>query len=445
MTINFTTLFTRLGKLGKNVNSINTYRGTTNPAIVAEIDTQYAAVPELVPNLENDNLAAQSSYGGFINSLQTIAQNTVISTVNSDDPQPDQTLNTALKGLIAQMTSNSESIAQNTTSASTSAGGSNVGTGVVNVSLKSNDGKTLQMPFAEDVVITCNADSATGATATNERFLVAGQYAQSDPYNPLWPKGSGRQTNITAVSATTDASSGNLLTNSDFEDFTTNTPDHWAILNGAAGTEIFKETSVKYAGSASLKFVQTGVDPKIGQTFGDGTNGTSLTLKPLTTYAISFWTRADSVPASGTMTVRLYDVTGAAVMNDAAGTANQTVINLNTLTTSFANKLAVFRTPKVLPASYRLEVLANSIPASRIIYTDHLTMCEMTQLYTGGPWFSIHSGATNFVVNDVFTTTIANNYSSAWATILEKWFSLNSQGLIIPYSGSPTQAASLLS
>ena len=446
MAINYTTLFTQLGKIGKCLNSINGYRGTTNPAIVAEIQAQYTTTDtDLAAGLETANASAQQSYSGLISTMKTMAQNTVIDKVNADNRQPDLQLKTALIELIRQMKVDSKTIQQNTISATTTAGGSNLGNGIVNVSLKNNNALNYQMNYAEDVLVTCTGDAQSGGrTIGNETFSVAGEYSISDPTNFLWPKGSASSITLNAIDAGDNNTNNNLLNNGAFETFTVaNTPDNWAVLNGAAGTEILSEASVVYAGAKALSFVSTATNPKIGQLFNDST-GTTAVLTPLTTYSVSCWVKADSVPASGTLTVRLYDVTNSLTMVDDSATYCQSVINLNTLTTSYVNFTTVFRTPRELPASYRIEVLANSIPTSRILYIDHLSMAKMTPLYSNGPMFCIHSGASQFIAGDVLTTAVANNYTSGWNSMSEKLFGLNSLGLIIPSGGSPNISDALL-
>jgi hypothetical protein len=343
------------------------------------------------------------------------------------------------------MTADSQSIQQNTVSSSTVAGGSNIGNGVVNVSLLDNSGEALQTPYAENIVIDCTSDAQTGfATAGSESFTAQGEYAGTDPLAADWPLGSGASNFMQAISASQNNNLGCLTNNGAFENWTSNTPNNWGILTGTAGTEILKETTHVYGGAAALSYVGTGTNPSIAQVFNNGSTGTSANLLPLTTYSLSFWVRSSVSLGAGTLVVRLYDVTNSAVMVNAASVANSLSINLTSLTTSYVNHVVVFQTPRVLPASYRLEINAASIPSTDKVYLDHLSLGLMTPLYTNGPSLAVHSGSVPFILNDGFTTTVSNNYTSAWATLLEKFLSLNNSGFICPFSGSPTISDSLI-
>jgi hypothetical protein len=439
-------LFTRLGKIGKVLNEINTFVGTTVPGDVQNIQDQYQSNEEMIPTLESDKESSENNYAGFISSLQTVAQTTMIDMVNNDVLQVDQQLSTAITELIIQMQGSSNSIQSNTLGGTITADSGNIGNGVVVVSMKDNNGKNLEGAYNEVQTVTCVADAQTGGlTSGNESFVFFGQYPQSNELSYSWPMGSGSQVTTAAVSASLDNQNNNLLTDGDFEDtWTANVPANWAVITGTAGTEILQETSLFYTGANALKLVGTGTDPKIAQAFGNGTTGTAATLRPLTTYAVSFWARA-SAATTGSLVIRLYDVTNSAVMEDASTNSNSSTVNLTSLTTTYQNFSAVFRTPRALPASYRLEIGGTTIQSGHDIYVDHVALAPMIQTYSGGPFVAVFSGSIPFILNDGFGASITNNYASGWGTFLERMFNLNNLGLVFPTSGSPTIADSLLS
>lgn len=90
----------------------------------------------------------------------------------------------------------------------------------------------------------------------------------------LWPDGSTASTSINVIDPDVeDTTTGNLLTNSNFETWTVaNIPDDWTILVGAAGTDVKKNIAVPYDSSvACLEFDCDGSTlVSIAQTFADG-------------------------------------------------------------------------------------------------------------------------------------------------------------------------------
>jgi len=66
--------------------------------------------------------------------------------------------------------------------------------------------------------------------------------------------------------------------------------------------------------------------------------------------------------------------------------------------------------------------VAISIGSSAFI-DDMILGPAMTQLYTAGPYFSLISGATNFAVGDLFTTTIGNT-QGAFQKLFNQFYNL---------------------
>lgn len=438
-------LFTRLGKIGNILFQTNAIRGTTVPGYYDDLGDEYESDRNLVANLTSNLASYQSGLSGSLSDLRTIAQNTVVSMVNADNPQPDSNLRTALIELIRQLDANSESIEDNSVSGTATPDGNNNGDGEMVVSVKNKYGKTLEMALDEDIVFTCSADAQNGSTGVGiESWQGRGEATVSDKLSADWPAGSGCFLSLAAIPATSDFSAGNLIVNGDFESFTTNVPANWSVITGIAGTDFAQETSVTYQGSKALKLLSGGTNPKLAQAFDDSSTGTGYALEPNTVYHGCFWAKIDSAAGGGSFTVRFYDVTNSAAMTDDEGNANSATYNLPDLTGSFVAKTFSFRTPRTLPDSSRLEILGTSIPSSREVYIDHLTVCKASQTYANGPYVSIHSGATPFSKGDQITLAISNNYASQWATLGEILFDLNSLELVLPSDASETLPDSLI-
>jgi hypothetical protein len=459
-------LFRRLGKIGYAINSINTFNGTGDLSaggvrsvgvLTDNVQDQFeSSRQDLTQQLYSQRDSYRGAHGAYKSYLRTLAQNTLIEMVNDDTRLPQKTLTLALTELIAQMVSGSASVTRPTTSATVTAGSGNTGTGVCAASLTNKYGAPLDYVFAETLTLKATADSQSAtATASSEPFSYTGAAQQSDALAWDWPLGSAAQGSLTAIDAALN-NSGNVLQNSSFATFTTaNAPDNWPVAVGSVGTAILQATgSNAYKGSSGLALVgDASVLHSLSQPFNTspstslGAGGTSYRLKPSMVYAVNLWHKVSDAAATGTVTLSLVDGSGT-VLNDGAGTANTITVTVDNLTTSWTNTKGFFRTPAVLPSTAKLRIAASSGAAlsAHTLYLDHLAMCEASQLYSGGPYVAVFSGATEFVLADKFTIAVANDSltNAKWAYLLEKLFSLRSLGLAIPSDGSPTIADSYI-
>lgn len=459
-------LFTRVGTMGGALNDINSFIGTANltaaniksigPAIDA-IQAQFQAADQnLTTSLYSNRDTYRQGHGQLQSALQSLAQATVIQMANDDTPLAQLTLALALQTLIAQMKSGAQTVQKPTVSATPTAGGSNVGNGVLAVSVLGKNGVQQDYIFNETITGTCTADGQGTGTAGQETFAFTGPATEANPLTWDWPLGSGVNTNLNAVDATQDNSGGQLLQNGSFKTWTNPSvgPDNWLILDAGSGvgtTIVQASGSNVYKGTSGIGFVGGAVTPSITQPFGaalstaGNAGGTTATLQPNTQYALNLFLKASVVPAAGVLTIELTDGTNT-VVNDAAGTPNSLSITLSSITTGFTAKQVFFRTPAVNPSTgYRLRIrVSTSVSAGSTIYFGHTGFQTAQQLYTGGPFAGLFSGATNFILNDTFSLAVSNNYGSAWQKLAERLFSMRALGLQLPSSGTPTILDSLI-
>lgn len=235
MTVNFTTLFTQLGKGIRVLEVINQARGTDVPAEVEDFQDEFSSA---TVEMRAQITAAETARTGFISgsasavtNMQTAMQNVVIETVDVDSPLPTKSLTEALAELVTQMRDNSESVDASAVSASASAITGN-GDGVLVVSAKRGDGLNQENMLAETITLKCSDDTTPG-TAT---FIASSSVAAASKLDADYPAGSGLSgTTITAIDA-----ASTLLGNGDFddEDDIPNVPDEWHLSVGTIGTTI---------------------------------------------------------------------------------------------------------------------------------------------------------------------------------------------------------------
>lgn len=457
-------LFTRLGRIFFGIKSANTYSGAGDISAgglkslgvtATNILAEYAsAQQDQVNGLWTTIDSARTSLSQIKTDLARMAESTLIEQVHADAVLTEKTKAGAMAELIDQMAgagtvySPDDDVDAPTVSASVTADAGNTGSGTVIASVVGPDGRNREYVFAENIEVIVSTDVAAGATARAESANVRGEHAVSDTLAYNWPGGSGASTTITCTDAVLD-NDRNLLTNSDFEDFTSNTPDDWTVLVGAAGTDILKETTVVYRGTNTLEFIGTGGSPlsSVAQTFADDTEGE---LEPNTVYAVALLMRKSASLAAGNIEIRLLD-TSNAVINDDAGTANTISVAHGAIDdAAFGWHGGFFRTPKTLvPGTtvHKFNIrVSTALTSGESVYIADAAIVEATEVYPGGPFIGLFAGDDDFLVGDKFTVTIANNRAGDFQDWFERVFGMRAMGLQLPSDtgGNETVADSLV-
>lgn len=541
MTINLTTLFTRLGKGFYLQSAVNTSRGTTIPPLVKAYQDQFDSASIDLKKAMNPAIQAATSYqsgaASLMSSMSTSLKNTVIQTAIADTALPNSNLSTALTELIRQMVASGDSVDKNTVAASASSITGN-GDGVLVVSAKRADGRYQENLVAETLKVSCTSDTSPDTAG----FTAVGATAVRDKLSSSWPAGSGASRGITATSA-----DSTLLTNGNFNSSTVvdNVPDSWIVSVGTPGTTLkmtsyevqtltvtgpptagtysiswqapsgktyrtdplaYNATSAaiqaalrKFPGLSALTVSSTGTSPLYTHTItftgqagnvnqititnnttggtytpatttagsanafigravefdSDGSQLTTLnqpvTLSALSQYAFNLWMLADVVPAAGVITVDLVDGIGGTVITDEQGTSSSFTITCSGLSTSFAARNGVFRTPRVMPDKVYLRIrISTAVSSGTSIFFDHASLVQMTELYTGGPSAAIFSGKSPFyagdtqVTPDYFTITTTNDRAGSFQEWFNRNFDMASLGLLLPSASSGTISDSLI-
>lgn len=440
-------LFTRWGKeLGGSNEAQNLVNGTLTTR-VASINAQYASTNQNVLQAADSNLSdlqtiLQQAPVTYETGLNAAMQNTLLQMTLDAYPTTfdTPTLRAALVLLIAQFNvggyATGASIQRPTISVAITPGGANVGTGVMLASLVDFDGRPLDYCLAETLTATCTDDGYTGggATAGSEPFNQLGNLPASGIYAYNYPQGSGANQNYTTLNP--GLTTGTIITDGSFENWTGDVPDDWTTVTGA-GT-ITKGTS-PLIGSFNLKVT------------GDGSTLTrikqAVTVQPNTVYPVNYWAKTDGSVAAGVVRISLVNFNTEAVLNDAAGTANTVSQNVSSLTASYTNVGGSFRTPAVLPANVGVMVyLSTALTNTEVLQIDAAGMLAGTQAYAGGPWCAFFRGSTDFAIGDTFAAAVANNATIATFCLqLARFFNLPGLGLKLPSASSPSISDALIS
>lgn len=445
MALDFTSgtghLFNRLGALFHTIGAVQTYQGTTMPAYVLDVSNQYDADLRFIPTLQGTLTSGQGAAGGVTGDIVTIAQNTLITMIQEDTPQPQATLDYSIPQLIAQMIAASATVRKNIVTQSPAAGAANSGNGTCLARLTDGTSTILENVYAETFTVTCTQDAqpGNGAVAGQEQFTVLGDL-NVGKLDFTWPKGSGGQTQIVAASAAINASTQNTLTNGNFEAFTiANIPDNWTISVGTAGTTV-KSVATPYIGALALSIVGNASElTKLTQILRDTANSIETIIQPQTVWAVACYVRVSSVPAAGVLKISLQDGSGTVV-----GTA--ITVTLSAATTSYVLKSAMFSMPLDLPAKLVMTIeLTTALDNTKAVYIDELVMTQMTQ-HANGPFIAIIPGNVNFIRQDVFNVAITNDKAGQFQTWFNRVFDMDTRHLVLPsaVSGSETISDSLI-
>lgn len=448
--IDFNTLFTRLGHNG-HLGYVLAGDQAALPAILTTLIADYTGTAD--SDLIGSTITNQSQIITPVSqppgSLAGLAAATLVRMVNTSVPSIT-TQNAAMAELIRQMIANAQSVKACTVGCTNAALTTNVGNGVVVTSTKRGDGLVQENMFAEVLRLVCTADSYTGsATVGAEQFQLSGQPSTSPLWNYDYPTGSAAAASVNAVDASVNASAtGNILTNSDFEDWSgatsIDTLNNWTLSTGAWGTDI-QQSATFFDGAKALEFLSgTGTNTAIYQQF-NSTSGTSINPTPFYSYPVNFWMKSlVGSPGAGVLTIELVDGSGT-VINDGAGTANSFTQSMSALTTSWVAVNGTFRIPEVPPSIMRIRLRMSTALTTHPVLVDRMAMAPFTASYPGGFGFSVFSGNTPFATGDGYNVTTTNNrggasYLATFQALFDRFFNMRVNGFLLPSSGAPTQA-----
>ena len=468
MALNLTNLFTALGRCGRNAYLINSGSQTLqavpfnslvgyaylNPAWLTQLTMSY------------DAMIRQESVGMSI--WQQTAGNILLGLVTAENPSYGGSLPAALSFLYNEMVAQAASVAECTIGSTVTADAANVGSGNLVVTTKRADGLILQNTVAETGTLLVTSDSYTGgATVGQEPWSWAGKRNVSSLNTGVgvgvfdwdYPQGSGSSVTGRCVAANAYANTaGNYLTNGDWATWTGSpaAASYWNLTVGTWGTSIAQEGTTKLGGSYAVVFnagaTLNALTQEFDSTDTSGTTaGTPAALTAYRSYMLNFYLRASGVISAGVLTVELVDDTGT-VISDQAGTANSGTVTLSTVASgAWSGHGFTFRLPVNTPSTVRLRIRISTALAGANLYLDDVSFCQPSNLYPGGPSIALFSRPDDpFVAApnpDGYSIAWTNNragasYLATWNAFMSRCF--QTPGLILPYSGAPTIADSLI-
>lgn len=446
-------LFTRVGLTGGILNSINTYRGSTIPPKVNNLQSQFDATDQnLIDLLYTNLLNWQNASTAYLRTQRALAQTVVTQMVNEAQPQSSLTsLPVCMSYLISQMQASGQTVQACHVATSSSQASFNNGNPVITLTTKRNDGLIQENSFNDLFSGFVTNDAQSGrAILGRETISFTSSYSITDFLNWQYPQGSGASLSVTTVDANQSQGSGrqNYLNNSNFELWSTlNVPTAWHIGTGTAGVTVFQSSAQFYDGTWSLRIAgsnteQTSLNQQFSLAFVRG--DTSTIMQPVDQVGFNLFAKVDVNPASGVLEIALVDENGS-ITQDEQGTSNVVTQSLTTWGSVWKPINGYFRTPRVMPSAIYLRLrMSTALSSGSNLFIDHAALAEPFQLYQGGPGVMVFSGNEQLIDGDTFTLTITNDFAGQFQRLFERLYSMRTMNLLLPSSNSPTISDGLI-
>ena len=451
MAVTFSTLYTRLGALFDMWAKVRTHQALLRTELTDVVGHYTAADMHMVRTLI-DNIEMRILEAGRISAdIKTAAEQTLIEMMDADLESSygagleHKTVQEAIKQLAAQMDTASSTLDRTTiTVGSVAAASGNTGSGTLLISdlcslIDNPDNDEIMTAQTELVTATCIADQNDALSSESQEQFSVTSGAAVDRMSEEWPKGTGDFISIKAASPRVDGGSTptqNVLTNSDFEAFTTaNTPDNWSITTGSAGSNVFSEASTVHTQDKSLKITCSGATVALKQVINNST-GTTGTLKPDTPYSLSVAVRLAANASAGNVKFALKNSSGTILNNLVSGRQCSVDVAESAIShTAWTTVTATMFTPISVPKGTYFEISC-STAFDQNLFIDDLVLAEMPRIGPGNIAVQIVPGATPFAINDTFTSQITNNGEGAMFKEMDRFFNLKSLGMQLPTHAS---------
>lgn len=95
-----------------------------------------------------------------------------------------------------------------------------------------------------------------------------------------------------------------------------------------------------------------------------------------------------------------------------------------------------FRLPQGVQQPIYLRIrLASPLQAGYSLFLDEIGITQATELYSGGPWVGAFAGIRRGILGDAWAITVGNDRRGRLQEWFQRFFDLESLGLLLPTSG----------
>lgn len=382
-------------------NNIKSLRENLLSVFTTEADRPTESI--IFPTVEG----GQEGIDGFKASLLTLMDTYLGQiAIELDLPETEIPVQDIIDRIIVEMLDDSETVLENTVSASGAADTNNTGDGTLFVTVKDNEDLDNEFIIPEEITLKCTSDNAIdNVTLGEEVFGISGEpltspFTHEDGVNIK--RGTGAGSNVSPATST----DSNKVLNGTFETFTVaDTPDNWTPSTPAQiGVNIFEEAAPSanvFHGDASLKLLDVA-----GSTTIELTQNIRDNIEGLLKYSMSV-----RVKSSG------WTVGTLEIIIDGTSFGTLTPISISSsYPASYTEYQAFFNTPDTLPEDIEIQIKLTGADAAAEIFIDDLAIQEV--VYQNGVGFAMSRGAVDFVLNDRFVVTVLNDEAGN----IQSWF-----------------------
>lgn len=426
MAINFTRLFTTVGKLIGGLDQINAHRGATLATRTDTIDNQYETFgQDLVSGLYEALEANREDNDGLVQYLQELAESTLIAEVRADRPLIQETKSAALVELDRQMKLSVQSLEDSPASAAVTPTLTD-GDALLIASTTHGNGVVAQLALADTYLVSVPLGFLGGDVPFSESLAFSGTAAEIPPTDWNWPGGSGTEGTITVTDAYNNVglSNGRLDSLTDWE-------------NQVGGTWTAQAATLEPRADYTdevFSFAPSGAAGSIEQ---------AVDVRAETVYAWTIKAYRHSGSQTWNVKVSLYDSDGV------IATATSTTAS-SSLTASAWNTLGgFFTTPKFMNGQVYFRIEYTGIVASSNLEVCHAGFTEVVPLYTGGPFLHAWAGTLPLTTADKWSVAVTVGGTGDLHRGLDRLIDVRSvlpTGLpVLPLAAPPTQLDTLVS
>lgn len=423
MAINYTRLFTTLGKIVGGLDEANTYRGTTLAARADTLSARFdAALQDTAEGLYPALESGQGSLDSWVAYLSDLAADTIQAEVAADRDLPDLSLTTAILELDRQMRADVESL-EDSDAAVVVTPNLTDGTAVLIGTALQPTGVAAPLALADSYAVTVPRGRLGGDTQFQEILDIVGTREAVPSTSWEWPGGSG----VSASVSVRDPHFNVGLTNGRLSSVTgwTQSPDGEWTADAAT-------TAPRTGYTANV----THLDP----TGASATLSQEVDIQARTIYAWTLKVFKDAGVQDWSVGVRLKDGAGVTIPGlTSTHTAASLSAGWNTLT-------GFFVTPEAWDGEAEFEVSYSAIVTQTNLEVAHAGIDSTTPLYTGGPTLFAWAGTEPLTTRDEWDVDVTVGGTGALHRGVDRLVDLRSvlpHGL--PTSTVATQADALVS
>jgi hypothetical protein len=440
MAVNYTNLFTALGEFVQRAHRyVGLYAGIDTDQSEIESDLNSVGLLDIFSGMPEEFDGFKSSILSWISTVNSRAQlvlqdrETVLEELNLVEADLATVLLTMYRDMVDQAKTINRStvtIGAVTDDKANSGAGSILvdklldGTTSPGANMAANweySGVNSELAGSEEMFVQVISDSESdGESEGNETLQVFGNVSSGDAFS--WENfGSGTGATFKPIQG------GSMGSNFEFEAFSSNVPDSWTITGGAAGVNVFEETTIVHRGDSALKLIGDG-----GTVTVSVSQDIDASAKPRTKYCVGFWVRGNASLASGVLTIQ-FEGTGYT-----AGASEKISLNTAALVAlpAYTWKYFYVTMPDEIPDDMKLVIKFNNTPSAHGIYVDGGGM--ILPVWHNGVSFVAYAGSEAFIKTDKFVLNVTNDDVG----VFQKWFR-KALGVQMPSSGAPNIADAL--